>query len=65
VTVLPVEDAARDGWMTTGMAAHKLGLSPQRVRQLVEEGKLTAQRTVLGRLIDPESVTALIEERAK
>jgi excisionase family DNA binding protein len=62
---LPVEQAAADGWMTTGQAALKLGLSAQRVRQLVESGKLVAQRTVLGRLIDPASVETLAKERAK
>lgn len=63
--MLPIEDAAEGGWLTPSRAARELDLSVARVKQLVAQGKLIAQKTVLGRLIDPASVKALLEERAK
>lgn len=49
--------------LTTSQAARVLGLSAQRVRQLVDEGKLQATVTPLGRLLDAESVLKLYTER--
>lgn len=46
-------------YVTVLQAAHMLGLSPQRVRQLANAGRLAYERTALGRLIDPASVEAL------
>jgi excisionase family DNA binding protein len=50
--------------LTVTQAAHVLTLSPARVRQLIAEGKLVAERTPLGNLIDPDSLEALRRERA-
>jgi excisionase family DNA binding protein len=57
--------AAEDGWLTPSAAARELGLSVAWVKKLVEQGKLEAQRTVLGRLIDPKSVAKLKALREK
>lgn len=51
-------------WLTPAQAGRKLGVTPNRVRQLIEEGALGCQRTPLGRLIDPKSLEELIAERA-
>ncbi len=45
-------------------AGRRLGLSVDRIRQLVDHGRLEATRTPLGRLIDAGSVEALAAERA-
>ena len=50
--------------LTPTQAAHRLGLSPQRVKQLLTTGQLPCVRTPLGALIDPEDVDRLITERA-
>jgi excisionase family DNA binding protein len=63
--MLPIERAADEQWMTPSRAARELGLSVAWVKKLVEQGKLEAERTVLGRLIDPKSVAKLKAERAK
>jgi len=63
--MLPIEMAAEQGWLTPSAAARELGLSVSWVKTLIEQGKLEAQRTVLGRLIDPKSVAKLKAERAK
>ena len=62
---MPIEKAAEEGWMTPSSAARELGLSAAWVRKLVDQGKLIAQTTVLGRLIDPKSVEKLKVERAR
>lgn len=51
--------------LTVTQAAHALELSAARVRQLIGTGKLAAERTPLGHLIDASSVEALRRERAK
>jgi excisionase family DNA binding protein len=49
-----------------GEAAHDLRLSPQRVRQLVDSGRLPARRGPLGmRLIRREAVEKLAEQRKR
>lgn len=50
-------------WMTPFEASRVLGLSPARVQQLFDAGRLSGERTRLGRLIDPVSVHRLAEER--
>jgi excisionase family DNA binding protein len=50
-------------WLSIGQAARKLGLSGQRIRQLIEAGSLRCEMTAYGRLIDPESVTEEIARR--
>ena len=59
-----IEDAASEKWMTPSAAARELNLSVARVKQLVAQGKLACEKTVLGRLIDPKSVAKLKAERA-
>ena len=53
------------GWLRIGEAAHRLQLSPQRVRQLIDQGKLAAIRTPLGRLVQEADCTRLQQERAQ
>jgi len=60
----PIEQAAKDQWMTPGAAARELGISVRWLGRLIEQGKIEAEKTVLGRLIDPKSVAKLKEERA-
>ena len=43
----------------------RLGLSVSRVRQLIEEGKLSCRMTALGRLIPQEDVDRLAEARQR
>jgi len=50
-------------WLTPATVARMLGVTPCRVRQLVEQGKLACEWTPLGRLIDPQSVEKLARER--
>lgn len=51
--------------MTRGQVAHFLGLSPERIRQLTQAGKLRCRTTPLGRLYDTRSVLALAERRTR
>ncbi len=50
-------------WLTPAQAANRLGISGQRVRQLMTEGRLDYQHTPLGRLIDAASVTREVQRR--
>ncbi|TAK32623.1 MAG: DNA-binding protein [Chloroflexota bacterium] len=50
-------------WLTPAQAGTWLGVSAQRIRQLLDEGRLQGIRTPLGRLIDPESVETLARQR--
>ena len=51
--------------VTTGAAAHRLGLSPERVRQLEREGVIRATRTENGvRLFSLDDVDRLADKRA-
>lgn len=61
--LMDIRRAAEDSWLSPGQVARVLEISADRVRQLVDSGRLVARRTVLGRLIDPESVEELREER--
>jgi excisionase family DNA binding protein len=58
--MLPVHS---EHWLSPTQAANRLQLSPQRVRQLVDEGKLAAMATPLGRLISADAVAALATAR--
>lgn len=42
--------------LTTSQAAHLLGVSSERVRQLMAQGRLEHVRTPLGAILDPRSV---------
>jgi excisionase family DNA binding protein len=50
-------------WLTPAQAARALGLTPLRVRQLVDAGRLDATRTPLGRLVRASAVAAMVVER--
>lgn len=63
--MLPIEKAAEEKWMTPSSAARELGMSAAWVRKLVDQGKLIAEVTVLGRLIDPKSVAKLKADRMR
>ena len=59
-----VEEApALAGWLTTGEASRRLGMSPQWARVMVARGALRATPTALGLLFDPESVDELVRAR--
>lgn len=51
------------GSLTTSATARILGVSAERVRQLADSGALRCERTALGRLFDPDDVTALAARR--
>lgn len=52
-------------WMTPSQAAQRLNVSAELVRQYCRSGKLEFIMTSAGRLINPESVEKIAEERAK
>jgi hypothetical protein len=56
--------SARD-WLTPAQASQLLGVTPQRVRQMADAGQITCERTPLGRLLDPESVERVRDERRR
>jgi excisionase family DNA binding protein len=60
---MDIHEAAENGWLSMSQAARLLGLSTARVRQLISDGQLRAERTVLGRLVDPASLNELMEQR--
>lgn len=57
--------AAGEQWMGIAQAARLLECSDDTVRRLIDQGKLVAMKTVLGRLVDPASVASLKAERTK
>jgi hypothetical protein len=50
-------------WPTRSDAARELDLSPERISQLINEGRLAAITTRLGRLINPDSLARMKRER--
>lgn len=50
-------------WLTPAQAANRLGISGQRVRQLLDAGRLNHIRTPLGRLVDPRDVETFAQLR--
>ena len=54
-----------EGWLTTGDAASKLGLSRQGVVWLLENRRLRGARTALGWLVDPRDVEREARERTE
>lgn len=53
-------------YIAIGEAAHLLGLSVQRVRALVDSGRLPGERTVYGmRLVNAEAVDRMAQERKR
>jgi excisionase family DNA binding protein len=55
---------APDNLLSTSQAAHVLGVSEARIRQMANDGTLECQTTPLGRLFSMEAVKALKESRA-
>jgi excisionase family DNA binding protein len=51
-------------YITSGEASRRLGVSQTYVNMLFNAGKLTGIRTTYCRLIDPDSVDRMKEERA-
>ncbi len=51
--------------LSKSQAGRELGLSAQRVSQLMQAGVLPYRNTALGRLLDPKAVAALKIEREK
>jgi excisionase family DNA binding protein len=51
--------------LRTGQVAHRLGISPQRVLQLVEAGRISATMTPFGRIYDVAEVDAFCKSRQK
>jgi excisionase family DNA binding protein len=49
--------------LTRGQVATRLGISPERVRQLTIDGRLPCTQTPLGRLYKQSDVQALAHER--
>jgi excisionase family DNA binding protein len=54
----------REHWVSLMTAARRLGISPDRVRQLVDAGRVVSWRSPLGRLIDADDLERLARERA-
>lgn len=58
------ENTRIEQWLSPEQAGRRLGVSSQRIRQMIRQGVLTAVRTANGRLVEPESVERLAMERA-
>lgn len=52
-------------WITTAAASHRLGLTPQRVRDYLAEGRLEHRWTPLGRLISAADVERMVVQRTE
>jgi hypothetical protein len=52
-----------ENWRGTTRTGLRLGVGPQRVRDLVKEGKLVAIKTDVGMLVNWDSVEQLERER--
>jgi hypothetical protein len=50
-------------WPTRGEAARTLGISPERVTQLLNAGALAYVETRLGKLINPDSLARMQRAR--
>jgi DNA-binding transcriptional MerR regulator len=50
--------------LTPAQAALRLGVTPAMIRHWADRGRLTCERTPLGRLVDADSVERLRAERA-
>ena len=51
------------GWLSPAQAAREVDLTPLRIRQLADAGRLRSCRTPLGRLIHSGDVARLAAER--
>ena len=55
--------AVHDSRLTASQAARVAGVAPETIRLWVKTGRLRAERTPLGMLIDPHDLDAVIRER--
>lgn len=55
--------AVQDKWLSPAEAARRLGLTTQRIRQLMTAGILRHEWTPIGRLVDAAAVESLRLER--
>ena len=60
---LNYDAAGQEPTLTRGQVATRLGISPERVRQLTIAGRLPCTETPLGRLYRDSDVQALAHER--
>jgi hypothetical protein len=51
--------------LTRAQVAQRLGVSPERIRQLTVSGQLRYIQTPLGRLYDPADVLCLADQRRR
>jgi ATP sulfurylase len=58
-----VNDTDIETWLSPSEAGRRIGISGQRVRDMVNSGQLPAKRTMLGRLIPLTAVEAEIQRR--
>ena len=58
-----ITQSMTDGMLTPTQASIALRVSSARIRQMIDEGKLPALRTPLGRLIPADAVEILRQER--
>ena len=54
-----------DEWVAVAQAARLLSVTPQRVRQLMEAGRLEYRMGVYGREVNGASLERLIQERSE
>jgi excisionase family DNA binding protein len=50
-------------WLTGGEVARRAGISPERVRQLADRGRIPYVRSRFGRLFSPQAVDAFLQSR--
>jgi DNA-binding transcriptional MerR regulator len=56
---------ATQEWLSPAQAARRLGVTPERMRQLERSGRLPCWWTPLGRLFDLADVERLVAERER
>lgn len=52
-----------EGWLSPSVSARQLGISKQRLMQLVAAGRLHPKMTPLGRVFSPDEIERVREER--
>ena len=58
-------ETAISGWLSPSQAGARVGLTAQRIVQLARAGEIEHVLTPLGRLLDPDAVERLAEERRR
>jgi hypothetical protein len=54
-----------DSWLSPAQAARVIGVTPQRIRQLMRSGELKSSETPLGRILPRDEVERYARERAE